>query len=92
MRSNSSLDIFRLRSDAQALVRQAHLRRERRVWYPCGTVPSIDLLHHLVNLLERKTLGLRHKEVGKGGGETAERTPEEEDFGAEIGVALRCAY
>lgn len=86
--SNGGLDILRLRSDAQTLLCQAHLTCEGGVWYPCGAVPSIDFLHHLINLLERQTLGFGNEEVGEGGGDAAEGAPEEEDFGAEVGVAF----
>ncbi len=88
MRSNSSFDICSRRTDAHSPVRQAHLRRECRVRHPGSAVSRIDLVHHLINLLERQTLGLRDKEVGKGGGDTAEGAPEEEDFRTEVGVAF----
>lgn len=67
MRSNSSLDILRRRTDAQPLFCQTHLLRESRMWNPRGAVPRVHLLHHLVDLLERQTLGLGNEEVGKGG-------------------------
>ena len=46
---------------------------------PLGRVTGVGLLHHLVDLLERQTLGLRDEEVrvNKGGG--AETEPDEED-------------
>lgn len=50
------------------------------------------LLQHSVNLFEGKTLHFRDEEVGERDGKAAERAPDKEYFGSEIGVALGCAY
>jgi hypothetical protein len=61
--------------------------RKRRMRHPSGTRPRRALLQHLIDLLERESLGLGHEEEGEGEGDAAEGAPEEEDFGAEVGVA-----
>lgn len=53
---------------------------------PAGKGTGGCLLHHLVDLLESKTLGLGDEEVGVDQGAGAEGTPDEEDLGAEIAL------
>ena len=55
--------------------------------HPLGGFARVDLLQHLVDLFERQTLGLGHQDVGEGERDAAEGAPEEEDLGAEVGVA-----
>lgn len=55
---------------------------------PLGRQAGGSLLHHLVNLLERQTLGLGNKEVGVDSGTGAKRTPEEENLGLEVAVSV----
>lgn len=45
-------------------------------------------LEQLVDLLERKTLGLDDNKVGEGKAEETAGAPDKEDSAAEIGVAL----
>lgn len=87
MLHDSSLDISIGARDADTLFGETHLVCKGAVRYPFGAVTSISLLHHLINLLQAQALCLRDKEVGKGKGQAAERTPKEEDFGAKIRVA-----
>ncbi|KAI2255605.1 hypothetical protein LOZ10_005651, partial [Ophidiomyces ophidiicola] len=56
------------------------------MWLPLGRGARRGLLEHLVDLLQGETLGLRHQEVGVEEAEHAERAPEEEHLGAEIGL------
>lgn len=51
---------------------------------PATRVPRSRLFQHLVDLLERKTFGLRHQEVGVDEASSAECAPEEEDLGSKI--------
>ena len=46
---------------------------------PLGRGAGSGLLHHLVDLLQRQTLGLGDQEVGVDPGSSAETTPDEED-------------
>lgn len=55
---------------------------------PLGRLAGSGLLHHLINLLERQTLGLGNKEIGVDGGTGAKRTPEEKNLGLEVTVGL----
>ena len=52
--------------------------------HPLGTRTGSRLLHHLVDLLKRETLGLRDQEVGVDKGGCAESAPHEEDGGLEV--------
>ena len=74
--------------NGQALLCKTHLVSKGGVWLPCSRLAGCDLLQHLVDLFERQTLGLGHEEVCEEEGEAAEGAPEEEDLGAEVGVAL----
>lgn len=85
--NNSGLDLLRRSRDADTLVGKTHLLCERAMRDPFGAVSSSGLFHHLVHLFQAQTLSLGNKEICKGEGEAAERTPKEEDFGAEIGIA-----
>lgn len=51
---------------------------------PLGRGPGSGLGHHLVDLLERQTLGLGNQEVGVDEGDGAETSPDEEDGGLEV--------
>jgi len=65
----------------------AHISSESGVWFPAGRVSwTSSLLHHSVDLLESKSLGLPDEEVGVEQAEDAGGTPEEEDFGFEVGL------
>lgn len=66
------------------LVSETHLGGEGAVRLPLGRGTGSGLLHHLVDLLEGETLGLRDEEVGVDKGTGAERSPDEEDLGLEV--------
>jgi hypothetical protein len=53
-------------------------------WAPLGRGPWAGLGHHLVDLLERQTLGLRNEEVGVDEGDGAETSPDEEHGRLEV--------
>lgn len=59
--------------------------RKCRVWHPLGRRAWRGLLEHAVDLLQRQALGLGHEEVRVDEAGYAERAPEEEDAGAEVG-------
>jgi hypothetical protein len=63
----------------------AHITSKGVVGDPTSRLASRALLHHLVNLFERETLGLGHEEVGKG---NADGAPQEEDLGSEVCLIL----
>jgi hypothetical protein len=64
------------------------LLRKGRVRHPLGGLSGSALLHHLVDLLERQTLGLRNEEVGEEDAEGASGTPDEEHLRAEVALVL----
>jgi len=53
---------------------------------PLGGSARGGLLHHLVNLLEGETLGLRDKEESVDESACAEASPDEEDAGLEVSL------
>jgi hypothetical protein len=53
---------------------------------PLGRCTRRSLSHHLVDLLERQTLGLGNKEVGVDESSRAQSTPDEENGGAEVAL------
>ena len=53
--------------------------------HPLGRVASIGLLQHPIDLFERQTFGFGNEEVCVDEAGGAETTPDEEDFGTEIG-------
>lgn len=55
---------------------------------PLSRGSGSGLLHHLVNLLERQTLGLGNEEVSVDEGAGAETTPDEEDGRLEVSAVL----
>lgn len=55
---------------------------------PLGGGSGSGLLHHLINLLKRQTLGLGNEEVSVDEGAGAETTPDEEDGGLEVTAVL----
>jgi hypothetical protein len=56
--------------------------------FPAGRIARGNLLEHLVNLFQRKTLGFGHEEVGIDGRECAQRTPDEKDLGSKVALVL----
>lgn len=62
------------------------LGSEGGVWAPTGRGTRSGLLHHPVDLLKRKTLGLGDEEVGVHQAGSAETTPDEEDRGLHVTV------
>lgn len=72
-----------LEGDLNVLLAKVHLRGESGGGLPLARGAGSSLLQHLVDLLEGKTLGLGHEEVGEEEGDAAERTPQEEDVGAQ---------
>ena len=73
-------------------VSEAHLLGESGVRNPIPRSPWCRLFQHPVHLFERKTLGLRDKEIGKGEGDAAEGTPQEEDFRAQVRITRTIVY
>ena len=64
-----------------------HLGAVGRVRLPSWRLSGgSDLLHHSVDLLKRKTLGLPYEEVGVDVAKNTETTPDEEDLGLEVGL------
>lgn len=57
----------------------AHLSSKGGSGLPAGRSTGSGLLHHLVDLLERQTLGLGDQEVGVDESASAETSPDEED-------------
>lgn len=53
---------------------------------PAGRGTGSGLLHHLVDLLERQTLGLGDQEVGVDESASAETSPDEEDGGLQVAL------
>ena len=56
--------------------------------FPSSRSPGGGLLEHSVDLLKRKSLGLGDEEEGVDEGASAETSPDEEDVGAEVALAL----
>lgn len=69
----------------------AHICSIRAVWHPFSRCSWRSLLQHAVHLLQGEALGLGDENVGVDEAEEAKRAPEEEHFGAEIGVAAASA-
>jgi len=69
----------------------AHLVGEGSSGSPASRVTWGNLLKHLVNLLKRQTLGLRHKEVSVDASAGAQSTPDEEHLGTEVALTLGLA-
>ena len=67
---------------------KTHIGSEGSVWYPSARLACGNLLHHAVDLLEGKTLGLWDEEVCKGDGYNAERAIHEEDLHTHVGLIL----
>ena len=55
---------------------------------PLGRVTGRGLGQHLIDLLERETLGLGDEEVGVDEAASAESAPDEEDGRAEVALAI----
>lgn len=72
------------RTSGRLVVGETHLDSEGRVGGPLGRGTRCGLLHHLVNLLQGKTLGLRNEEVSVDEGAGAEGTPDEEHLSTEV--------
>ena len=53
---------------------------------PFTRVPRGGLLHHLIDLFKSEALGFIDEEVSVEEGDRTQRTPEEEDFWAEVGL------
>ena len=66
------------------LIRQAHLRRKRRMRDPFRTIPRRRLLQHAIDLFQRQPFRFRNEEIGVEEAADAEGAPDEEDFGAEV--------
>jgi hypothetical protein len=65
---------------------ETHFLGEGAVCDPFGGCAGVGLFEHLVDLLERKTLGLGNKEVREGERDAAKGAPEEEDFWPHVGI------
>lgn len=55
---------------------------------PLGRVSGVGLLHHLVNLLQSKTLGLGDEEVGVDESAETQTAPDEEDGRLHVTLGL----
>jgi hypothetical protein len=66
----------------------AHLLGVGVVGHPTGRLAGRNFVHHSVNLLKRKPLGLGDEEVGEENTDEACRTPEEEYLGSEVCLLL----
>lgn len=53
---------------------------------PLGGGPRSGFRHHLVDLLERKTLGLRNHEESEEERQSTSSSPHEENLGAEVSL------
>jgi len=69
-----------------ALLGKTHLGRVGRVRDPRSGSAGSCLLHHTIDLLEGKTLGLVDQDIGVNEAEGAERAPDEEDLSAKVGL------
>ena len=72
--------------DIEVTLLHAHLGCEGGGRPPLGGGTRGSLLHHLIDLLEGQTLGLRDEEEGVDEGAGAEATPDEENAGAEVAL------
>jgi len=79
-------------SHRRAFVGETHFLRESGVWNPVPGSTRRCLFQHLVDLFKREAFGLRDKEIGKGKGDAAEGTPQEEDFRTEVRVTRTIIY
>jgi hypothetical protein len=77
-----------LSSRDNSLLGETHISSEGAVWDPLGGVAWVGLFEHAVDLLQGKTLGLWDQEVGVDEADKAERSPNEEDLGSEVGLVL----
>ena len=80
--------MFDVHWNFNVLLHEIHIGGKGRVRHPFTRRTWCRFLQHSVDLLQRKTLHLRDKEVGKGQTNTAEAAPHEEDIRAEVCVAL----
>lgn len=74
------------RRGTSLLIRKTQLIRKGSLGLPARRGAGGGLLHHLVDLLQGETLGLRDEEVGVDKGAGAEGTPDEEDLGLEVAL------
>jgi hypothetical protein len=58
------------------------------MWDPSCGLACRDLGHHLINLLKRQSLGLRHEEVSKDDADCTGGAPKEEDLRTKVGFVL----
>lgn len=70
------------------LTRQTQLTSKSAVRLPARALHRADFLQHLIDLLQAEALHLRNEEEGEDDRQNAKRAPQEEDFGAEVGVSL----
>lgn len=70
------------------LTRQAQLTRKSTMRLPACAFHGTDFLQHLIDLLQAETFHLWDEEECEDDGQDTERAPQEEDFGAKIGVSL----
>lgn len=68
------------------VVTSVHLSSKGGSGLPAGRSTGSGLLHHLVDLLERQTLGLGDEEVGVDESASAETSPDEEDGGLQVAL------
>lgn len=64
----------------------AHLSGEGAVRFPLSGFDGSGLFHHLVDLFKGEALCLRDEEEGEYEAAYAERAPDEEHFGAQVGL------
>jgi hypothetical protein len=73
-----------LNSMRRSLLSQPHLMSISAMWHPLGTRPRRSLFQHSIDLFQRKTLGLRDKEVRINQTQDTERAPKEENLRSKI--------
>ena len=83
------MHLLRRRTNTDPLLtRQAQLTSKSAMRLPARALHRADFFQHLVDLLQAKTFHLRDEEESEDDGQDTERAPQEEDFGAEVGVSL----
>ena len=76
-----------LRSQS-SLLGKTHISSKGAVWDPLRGVSWRSLLKHTIDLLKRKSLGLRDEEVGVNEADSAERAPDEEHLRTKVALVL----
>ena len=81
---STTLDVLDDLGVESTLLGDTHLSSEGGGGLPASRVAGVGLLHHLVDLLKSKTLGLVDEEVSVDEASSAERAPNEEDARSKV--------